>query len=128
MVDLIMVIFSTRRKMFHLLMDFVLFKVYCTYLFPTCEMRLLLSGEAGKKVKIETEFSLLKDGKKNWPRGDEGETIVFCDVIYFKLRAKRPVWKLRNDPIQNLSVCLYECVSVCLSVRPSVFYLSISCV
>ena len=35
---------------------------------------------------------------------------------YFKLRAKRPVWKLRNDSIQNLSVCLY----VCLSVRPSV--------
>ena len=33
---------------------------------------------------------------------------------------KREVWKLRNDPIQNLSVSV--CVSVCLSVRPSVFY------
>ena len=34
----------------------------------------------------------------------------------FKLRAKRPVWKLWNDPIEKLSVCLYERLSVCLSV------------
>ena len=38
----------------------------------------------------------------------------------FKLRAKRLVWKLRNDPIQNLSVCVFVCLSVRRSVRPSV--------
>ena len=45
---------------------------------------------------------------------------------YFKLRAKREVWKLRNDPIQNLSVCMYVCLSVRPSIRPSVFYLLLS--
>ena len=52
---------------------------------------------------------------------------LFLHMVDFKLRAKRPVWKLRNDPIQNLSVCMCVCVCVCLSVCPSVFYLLDHC-